>query len=95
MFLLRLARQIGCTLDDLVGRLSWDELELWLAFDRIEPMPDPWLQTGVIAASNTNLWRGKKSRPVSPLDFMPRRKKKRQSPAEMRAAMAILRKPKE
>lgn len=32
-----------------MGRLGADELAEWLAFDRIEPLPDPWMAAAIVA----------------------------------------------
>jgi hypothetical protein len=76
--------------------MSAAEFAGWIAYDRIEPLPDPWLQTGVLAASNANLWRSRKNKPARPLDYVPRLAKPRRrrgprlTPAEQSALFAAL-----
>lgn len=66
------------------------ELTYWLARERVEPLPNAWLQTGVVAASNANLHRGKR-RAVKPEEFMPVvRRKPRQTVQQMMDVMAGL-----
>lgn len=59
------------------------ELSEWIAYDRHEPIPEPWKQTGILAAllSNGLFAGGKRARPE---DFIPaeRRPAAAQSPAE-------------
>jgi len=64
----------------------------WIAWDRIEPVGQAWLQTGVICATLANMITaavgGKKGRRKlwKPTDFMPvTEAKERQTPAEMEA----------
>jgi hypothetical protein len=48
--------------------MSSKELSEWIAYFRIEPMPDPWLQTGIECATTANVQGGKSA----PKDFIPR-----------------------
>jgi hypothetical protein len=71
----------------LEAEMSSVELSEWLAFDRIEPLPDPWRQTGLACAVTANLWtKGKRHQPE---DFIPARKESvRQPPGKIAAKMA-------
>ena len=63
----------------------------WLAFDSVHGLPDPWRQAGVVAKAASDPWRKKGDKPVRPEDFIPaarpKARPKRQSNAEIRAAM--------
>ena len=55
----------------------------WMAYDQIEPIPDSWYQTGIIASMMVNLWSKTRSRPE---DFVPRVRRTRwQSPEQQLA----------
>lgn len=55
---------------EMLRRMSSAELQEWLAYDLIEPLPEPWRQTGLIAASIHN--NGFSSGPArQPQDFIP------------------------
>lgn len=58
------------TVFDLRERLTRHPRELvyWMAFDRISPLPDPWEQTGVVAAEVHN---GLRTTPKGVMDFVP------------------------
>lgn len=34
---------------ELLDRLDSRELSEWIAYDRLEPLPDTWLQNGIVA----------------------------------------------
>jgi hypothetical protein len=53
-----------------------------------DPLPEPWLQTGQICATVANTFRGKGKRAISPRMFMPKRRRKKMTGAEMMAAVA-------
>lgn len=44
-----------------------NELSEWIAYYRIEPMPDDWLRTGIECATIANVQGGK----TTPKDFIP------------------------
>jgi hypothetical protein len=69
---------------DLLVSLDSVELSEWVAFDRLEPLPDPWLQTGIECAASVNVM-GPKS-PAKPADFMP--VERRQSHHQIRSVLA-------
>lgn len=50
--------------------MSAREYTEWVLFDSLEPLPDPWLQTGILAAVLHNgLFPGSRK---TPADFIPR-----------------------
>lgn len=69
----RIALALGCTVDELYARMSFAEFQEWLVFLRDDPLPDPWLQTGVICATIANhaMNRSPNATPRQPRDFMP------------------------
>lgn len=77
-------RQLGESMDSA-------EFAEWVAFDRIEPLPMPWLQTGVIAAAAANA-PGLRKRPALPPDFVPkpRRRPPRQSAGQIKSLMGAV-----
>ncbi len=50
-----------------VEALDSMELSEWIAYFRINPIPDPWLQTGIQCATLANVHGGK----LAPKDFIP------------------------
>lgn len=58
-----------CSLEELFDRFSSNELTEWLAYDRVECLPDPWWQTGLTIA-NARAVAGVKDG-LSPLDHIP------------------------
>jgi hypothetical protein len=63
-------------------------LTAWEAYDRVEGLPNPWLQTGITTAAVCNHLRSSNSRPVRPRDYMPiRPPARRQSNRDMMAAL--------
>ena len=52
-----------------------EELAWLAAMDRIEGLPNSWLQTGVVAATIANQFRTKGAK-AKPADFMPRQKRR-------------------
>jgi hypothetical protein len=88
LFTFRLARHLGMTRAELMARMSHAELMEQIAYNRIEPIPDPWLQTGIVASILYNSWqKGSRKRPS---DWIPARRvsMREQSPEEMSAIMA-------
>lgn len=70
---MRLALRLGRSLEELLATVSSQELTLWRAFDRMEPIGD-WrhdLGYGVIASTIANANRSKDHKGYAPLDFMP------------------------
>ncbi len=74
----RLARTLHYTVQDLLDHLGEDELDLWVAFDQIEPLPDSWLETGTIASTVFNMLRSSETAPQRPIDFIPHSHKPRE-----------------
>jgi len=67
----RLSRHLRCTLRELIPRVSARDFFRELAADRVEPLPDPWLQAGTIAATVANSNRAKPPW-AKASDFIPR-----------------------
>ena len=69
-----------------------EEVTWWMGFSNIIPLPDPWLQTGIICSTMANIHCAKKgSKGFSPEQFMPCRKAaKKQSQTEMKARMEAI-----
>ncbi|WP_146115594.1 MULTISPECIES: hypothetical protein [Pirellulaceae] len=77
------------TVAELGKRMSGEELIEWMVFDRLHPIPDPWLQTGVMCQYIAEPWLKKKSGGKwRPTDFMPVERIQRhvQSEEECKAA---------
>lgn len=71
---MRLAWHQGRTLREVLAVLDADELTLWLAWERVEGPLGPErddLRAAQTSATVLNLFRGKRDRPVSPVDLMP------------------------
>ena len=88
----RLALSLGMLKAALLEQASDDELDDWVAYDKIEPLPDPWLQTGIIASTQFNMLRSSETPAKAPIDFIPVAKKpiRRQPVALMQATMRML-----
>jgi hypothetical protein len=71
-----------------VEKFPSSEFAWWEAISRSDPLPDEWLATGQICCTIANSVRTK-GRPWEPQDFMPRRKKKKQTQAELDAAISM------
>jgi hypothetical protein len=73
------------TVRELLDRMDSAELSEWMAYNLIEPLPDPWYQNGQLCALMANLWSSKGR--LKPDDFIPRARgdRRRQSPAEQLA----------
>jgi hypothetical protein len=72
-FYFRLALALGCTVHELLERVSSAELTEWLAFDRVEPI-GAWrgdYNFAMLAALYANANRKKGSKPFKTVDFMP------------------------
>lgn len=69
---MRLALAVGrLDVDRMLDELTVDQWEEWLAYDRVEGIPFPWLQTGVVARELANRLRGTGERAKVAADFMP------------------------
>ena len=49
--------------------MSSRELSEWIAYDKLDLIPDPWRQTGIMAGLTHNMWAKKK---VSEDHYIPR-----------------------
>ena len=88
---MKLCRVLGMTLAESFERLSGDELDIWIAEHSIEPFGDDWLQAGTIASAVLMPHRKRGSAGLSPQDFIPTRKeRKQQTPDEMSAVFESL-----
>lgn len=65
---MRLCLALGHTLKEFDENSYPHELEYWLAYNQIEPIPQPWLQAGVIAST---VARANGSKTAKPSGFMP------------------------
>lgn len=72
-FHFRLALALGCTVSELLDRVSSEEMTGWLAFDRVEPIGGWRMDYGfaMLAALQANINRKKGSKPFKTVDFMP------------------------
>lgn len=83
-----MALHLGKTVRQLLSEMDSQELSEWMAFDQIEPLPDPYWASGMVASTMCNLW-GKRSKPYKPKEFMPTYQVK-PSPAQDRAILDAL-----
>ena len=81
----------GRTVRELESTLGSDELAEWISYDRIEPLPNPWLQTGVVASTIANVMCDGKR--LEPIDFVPMQREE-QSVEEMHKRLKLLTRPK-
>lgn len=79
------------TVRQLTENISSDELSEWMAFDRVEPLDNPYWRSGMIAATMASVMGGGKHKPQ---DFMPQRKKP-QTALQQRALLGRIKAPKE
>lgn len=70
----KLALQLGYrSVRELEAHMDSNELTEWIAYSQVEPFPDSWMQTGVVASTIANSNSSKKK--FKPDDFMPQRTK--------------------
>lgn len=74
------------TVGQLTNNISSTELSEWLAFDRIEPLDNPYWRSGMVASVLASSSSGKK---YTPQDFMPH-KKKEQTVEEQKAILNLI-----
>jgi hypothetical protein len=67
-FLFKLALALGRTVRELEGSISSAELSEWIAYNAIDPMPDPAYEAGLQCAVMANMWTSKGK--AKPEDFM-------------------------
>jgi hypothetical protein len=70
---MRLAIQMGRTLEELLNTMSSAELSLWLAKEKLEPLDDPYFRTALLATVTARSMGNKK---VKITDFMPKEERK-------------------
>jgi hypothetical protein len=77
---------MGRTREELTDTMTAAEFREWQARETIDPLPDPWLETGTIAAAVVSPWTRRR---IAPADFVPVRKVRpqRQTAAQIRAAI--------
>lgn len=85
---------LGCTVAELLARISSAELSEWMAYDSIDPIGKDRgdMQAGIISMVVANSSGAKnEGRAFSPADFMPYVEKKKINPAvKFKAQMAHL-----
>jgi hypothetical protein len=59
----------------LLQRWTNEDLNLEIAYQQIEPLPDSWLQTGIVAATVCNTSANPPKKAKSPADFIPQKPK--------------------
>lgn len=87
---MRLARQMGRTLAELLDSIDSHELSLWIAYDRLEPLDDPYWRTGLICSTMANINKDKKTTAFKPDDFIPRQRNQTDQKEAMRNAFRAL-----
>lgn len=69
--------------------MTSEEFAELMAYTALEPWGDDWLIGAMQASVNYNIQRDKKSKSLSPDDFVPR-KKERQTPEQMKAVLDLV-----
>lgn len=67
--------------------LSARDVTELIAAERLGLLPDPWLQTGVLASVIANCHTDTKGRPYQPVDFIPKAQRPRDIDAELLAGL--------
>jgi hypothetical protein len=64
---------LGCTVEELLARISSRELTEWMAYFAIDPFGEERadLRAGIVASTLVNVNRGKRGKAAKPRDFMP------------------------
>jgi hypothetical protein len=71
VFLFRLAAALGWSVAQICRDMDSRELSEWMAVHRFfMPLPDPWMQTGVLASAAVAPYSSKGHAP-KPTDFVP------------------------
>lgn len=79
---------LGKTVGQLLDEITAEELQEWRAFNRIDPLPDPWVMHGVLC---TLVHNGSFKKQRKPEDFIPRvRERREQSAAEQMAIIGLI-----
>ena len=73
----------------MLRELSSVQVAEWIAYYNLEPFgfTTDWLRTGVVAAMIANVNRKKGTKAAMPEDFVPNKRKKRQSVSEQRSVL--------
>lgn len=90
--MLRLSRDMGCTVEELAARMSWRELVQRMVLEGIDPSGESRadLRMGILASVIQNMMRGKGSRAMKPKDFIPRfGRQKQQTQEDMKARFRL------
>ena len=76
---------MGCTVSELLTRVSSHELTEWMAFSTLEPFGVDAENLGhaITASTIANVNRGKNQQPYKVTDFMPKFEKQEQSTDQM------------
>jgi len=77
---------LGCTVEELLARISSRELAEWMAYAELEPFGEERadLRAGIVASTIANVNRGKNRKAYKAVDFVPKfERKRRQSANEM------------
>ena len=95
LFMYRLALQLGeWNVEDpggLLDRMSWHQLQGWMAAFQLMPWGDEWLRDAVLMAQTYNVNRPKGKNAMDPHDFMPVKKREKvQTPEQMFSLLAAI-----
>lgn len=65
--------KLGCTVQELLNRISSKELSEWVAYNTIEPFGSrsEYIGSAIVASTIANKDRGKNTRPAEVEDFIP------------------------
>ncbi|SIO60131.1 hypothetical protein SAMN05444166_6278 [Singulisphaera sp. GP187] len=74
---------------ELLSRIDSHELSEWLAYDRLDPLPDSYWQAGLISSTIANVFG--KGKALTPEDFIPRRQKPKSETQSAAAGLFALR----
>ncbi len=76
----------------MIATVSEEELDEWWALEQVDPLPDTWLQTGLLCAYIANFSINKPRKWLTPGDVIPflTGEVKRQSNAEIQARLGLL-----
>jgi len=83
---------LGCTVKELLRRITYRELREWFAYYNIEPFGE-WradLRQAITSMVIANVNRGKNQKAFKPEDFMPFEKPKKRKPQTEEEMMAML-----
>ena len=78
------------TQGELLLRMNSNELSEWMAFDRLEHIPNSWLQTGILASTIATCGMAKLKKQPTPEDFMPTYKTKQNPVSSLRAMFSAM-----